>query len=43
MCVDCQALNKVTVKNKYLIPLIIDLFYRLGRANVYTKMDLQNR
>ncbi|XP_039024486.1 uncharacterized protein LOC120157439 [Hibiscus syriacus] len=41
MCVDYQALNKVTIKNCYPIPLIADLFDRLGGAKVYTKMDLQ--
>lgn len=41
MCVDYRALNKVTVKNKYPIPLIADLFDRMGKAKVYTKMDLQ--
>ncbi|RVW71430.1 Retrovirus-related Pol polyprotein from transposon 17.6 [Vitis vinifera] len=32
MCIDYRALNKVTVKNKYPIPLIADLFDQLGRA-----------
>ncbi|WP_303751582.1 hypothetical protein, partial [Acinetobacter baumannii] len=32
MCVDYRALNKVTIKNKYPIPLIADLFDRLGSA-----------
>ncbi|GJU98173.1 ATP-binding cassette subfamily C member 8 [Tanacetum coccineum] len=32
MCIDYQALNKVTIKNKYLIPLIVDLFDQLGKA-----------
>ncbi|KAG8380638.1 hypothetical protein BUALT_Bualt06G0036600 [Buddleja alternifolia] len=41
MCVDYRALNKVTVKNKYTIPLIADLFDRLGNAKIYTKMDLE--
>ncbi|XP_022864502.1 uncharacterized protein LOC111384459 [Olea europaea var. sylvestris] len=41
MCVDYRALNKVTVKNKYPIPLIADLFDRLGSAKFYTKVDLQ--
>ncbi|KAE8708434.1 cytochrome P450 78A7-like [Hibiscus syriacus] len=41
MCVDYRALNKVTIKNRYPIPLIADLFDRLGGAKVYTKMDLK--
>ncbi|KAE8696991.1 cytochrome P450 78A7-like [Hibiscus syriacus] len=32
MCIDYQALNKLTVKNKYPIPLIADLFDQLGGA-----------
>ncbi|RVW20136.1 RNA-directed DNA polymerase-like [Vitis vinifera] len=34
MCIDYRALNKVTVKNKYPIPLIADLFDQLGRASM---------
>ncbi|XP_060196336.1 uncharacterized protein LOC132625764 [Lycium barbarum] len=41
LCIDYRALNKVTVKNKYPIPLIADLFDRLGQAKVFTKMDLR--
>ena len=41
MCIDYQALNKVTVKNKYPIPLIADLFDQLGRARYFTKLDLR--
>ncbi|XP_060216861.1 uncharacterized protein LOC132644288 [Lycium barbarum] len=41
LCIDYRAHNKVTVKNKYPIPLIVDLFDRLGQAKVFTKMDLQ--
>lgn len=40
LCIDYRALNKVTIKNKYLIPLIADLFDRLGQAKYFTKMDL---
>ena len=41
LCIDYWALNKVTVKNKYPVPLIADLFDRLGQAKVFTKMDLR--
>ena len=42
MCVDYRALNKVTVKNKYPIPLIQDLFNRLCKATYFTKLDLRS-
>ncbi|KAL9252827.1 Retrovirus-related Pol polyprotein from transposon 17.6-like protein [Drosera capensis] len=42
MCVDYRALNKITVKNKYLIPLIADLFDRLGDARWFSKLDLRS-
>ena len=41
MCVDYRALNKVTVKNKYPVPLIQDLFDRLCKASYFTKLDLR--
>ncbi|XP_019265983.1 PREDICTED: uncharacterized protein LOC109243496 [Nicotiana attenuata] len=40
-CVDYRALNKITVKNKYPISLMADLFDRLGGATVFTKIDLK--
>lgn len=40
LCINYRMLNKVTVKNKYLIPLIGDLFDRLGHAHYFTKVDL---
>ena len=40
MCIDYRALNTVTVKNKYPISLIVDLFDQLGRAKYFTKLNL---
>jgi hypothetical protein len=41
-CVDYRALNKITVKNRYPIPLIADCFDQLCRAKYYTKIDLRS-
>lgn len=43
MCVDYRALNKVTVKNKYPVPLIADLFDRLSRATYFHQVGLAVR
>uniref|UniRef100_A0A803QPS3 Reverse transcriptase domain-containing protein n=1 Tax=Cannabis sativa TaxID=3483 RepID=A0A803QPS3_CANSA len=42
MCVDYCALNKVTVKNKYPVPNVADLFDRLTKASYFTKLDLRS-
>ncbi|GJS50693.1 putative nucleotidyltransferase, ribonuclease H [Tanacetum coccineum] len=41
MCIDYWALNKVTIKNKYPIPLIADLFDQLGKVRYFTKLHLR--
>ena len=43
MCIDYQALNKITIKNKHLIPLIANLFDQLNKAQYFTKFDLRSR
>ncbi|GJV70461.1 putative reverse transcriptase domain-containing protein [Tanacetum coccineum] len=40
MCIDYKELNKLTVKNRYLLPRIDDLFDQLQGSNVYSKIDL---
>ena len=40
LCVDYRQLNKMTVKNKYLLPRIDDLFEQLKGASVFSKIDL---
>jgi hypothetical protein len=40
MCVDYQSLNEVTIKNKYSLPRIDDLFDQLRGACVFSKIDL---
>jgi hypothetical protein len=40
LCVDYRALNEVTVKNKYALPRIDDLFDQLRGACVFSKIDL---
>ncbi|WVZ84481.1 hypothetical protein U9M48_031511 [Paspalum notatum var. saurae] len=42
MCVDYRALNKVTVKNKYPLPRIDDLFDQLQGACVFSKIDARS-
>jgi hypothetical protein len=40
LCVDYCALNEVTIKNKYPLPRIDDLFDQLRGAYVFSKIDL---
>jgi hypothetical protein len=42
MCVDYQSLNEVTIKNKYPLPRIDDLFDQLRGACVFFKIDLRS-
>jgi hypothetical protein len=40
--VDYHVLNEVTIKNKYLLPKIDDLFDQLRSACVFSKIDLRS-
>jgi hypothetical protein len=42
LCIDFRQLNKVTIKNKYPLPRIDDLFYQLKDAKVFSKIDLRS-
>lgn len=42
MCIDYRQLNKVTVKNKYLLPIIDDLFDQLQGAIIFSKINLRS-
>nr|GFC16016.1 putative reverse transcriptase domain, ribonuclease H-like domain, aspartic peptidase domain protein [Tanacetum cinerariifolium] len=41
MCIDYRELNKLTVKNRYPLPRIDDLFDQLQGSSVYLKIDLR--
>jgi len=42
LCIDYRELNKITIKNKYLLPRIDDLFDQLQGARVFFKIDLRS-
>ena len=41
LCIDYKQLNRVTIKNRYPLPRIDDLFDLLRGARVYSKIDLR--
>nr|GEV37419.1 reverse transcriptase domain-containing protein [Tanacetum cinerariifolium] len=42
MCIDYREINKLTVKNRYPLPRIDDLFDQLQGSSVYSKIDLRS-
>ena len=41
LCIDYRQLNRVTIKNRYPLPRIDDLFEKLRGVRVYSKIDLR--
>ena len=42
LCVDYRQLNKLTIKNKYPLPIIDDLLNQLRGAGVFSKIDMRS-
>ncbi|GJU33191.1 putative reverse transcriptase domain-containing protein [Tanacetum coccineum] len=42
MCIDYRELNKLTIKNRYPLPRIDDIFDQLQGSSVYSKIDLRS-
>ncbi|GJT24268.1 putative reverse transcriptase domain-containing protein [Tanacetum coccineum] len=42
MCIDYKELNKLTMKNRYPLPRIDDLFDQFQGSNIYSKIDLRS-
>ncbi|GKA53352.1 hypothetical protein Tco_0746667, partial [Tanacetum coccineum] len=42
MCIDYRELNKLTMKNRYPLSRIDDLFNQLQGSRVYSKIDLRS-
>jgi hypothetical protein len=42
LCIEFRKLNKVTVNNKYPLPMIDDLFYQLKNEKIFSNIDLRS-
>ena len=42
MCIDYRQLNKMTMKNRYPLPRIDDLFDQVGGAKIFSNIDIRS-
>ena len=42
LCIDYRGLNKITIENRYPLPLIGELLERMGNAKFFTKFDVHD-
>ena len=42
LCIDYQGLNRIIIKNRYLLPLISEILDCLSRAKYFSKVDVKD-